>query len=146
MASWYQILTHFEYKGYAPNGLTIPFLIGCSTITNPSEAPMSIPEMLQEANEYGITLMECGNIGEYVIGTLDSDTLKMADMYKSFYKKVGNIVITDNSLPGINILDQLIACLEDLYIDDVSNAKYSWINGEFTEFSESDKTRINEVI
>jgi hypothetical protein len=145
MAHWYQVLTHFEHKGYVHNGLTIPFLCGCNTVEDPDEPATPVRDLIEEASSYGITLMKCGNIGQYVMGTLDDDTKRMAEKYKLQHHIIEGIIITDGSLKDIKDIEGLVNYFHDMYADDVSNGNYSWMAGDFVGYSEKEENRIKEL-
>lgn len=139
---WSIILRHFEKRGYIHNGLTIPFLIGVRNKIEPQKPFLKISDLIISINEIGGTILECPNIGEFVIGTLDAETLK----YKSAYPKwIGNILVTDNSLKMVNNLKELIFQFEQRYQKYIDNCKYSKNNGVWTDFSEIEVTRIDEL-
>jgi hypothetical protein len=139
---WSVLLRHFENKGYIHNGLTIPFLIGARNIMEPKTSLLEISELVNSINIIGGTVLECSNIEEFVIGTLDTETLK----YKSVYPNcIDNILITDNSLDNVNNLQNLISHFEQRYQKNLDNSEYSKNNGVWTKFTEIDRTRINEI-
>jgi len=139
---WYLVLSHFENKGYIHNGLTIPFLIGAREILEPQENLLTINELVNSIDTMGGTILECPNIGEFVIGTVDSETLK----FKSAYPKLlDNIIVTDNSLNAVNNLDELISHFETLYQDKLPNKEYSKNYGTWGYFTEIELTRIGEL-
>lgn len=139
---WHLVLSHFENKGYIHNGLTIPFLIGSREILEPQENLLTINELVYSIGAMGGTILECPNIGEFVIGTVDSETLK----YKSAYPKLlDNIIVTDNSLNTVNNLDELISHFETLYQDKLPNKGYSKNYGTWGYFTEIELTRIGEL-
>ena len=124
------------------NGLTIPFLIGVREILEPQEDLLTINELVNSINTVGGTILECPNIGEFVIGTVDSETLK----YKSAYPKIlENIIVTDSSLNAVNNLDELISHFEKLYQDKLPNQEYSKNYGKWGYFTEIELTRIEEL-
>jgi hypothetical protein len=139
---WHVLLRHFENKGYIHNGLTIPFLIGVREILEPHENLLTINELVNSINTLGGTILECPNLGEFVIGTVDSETL----MYKSAYPKIlNNIIVTDYSLNMVNNLDELTSHFEKRYLDKLPNKEYSKNYGTWGYFTEIELTRINEL-
>lgn len=139
---WHVLLRHFENKGYIHNGLTIPFLIGAREILEPFENLLTINEFVNSLNTLGGTILECPNLGEFVIGTVDSETL----VYKSAYPKIlDNIIVTDNSLNMVNNLDELTSHFEKLYQDKLPNKEYSKNYGTWGYFTEIELTRIDEL-
>jgi hypothetical protein len=75
----------------------------------------------------GITVMTCGDIGEFVFGTLDIETDKMRKQYKDLYREFGNIIVTDQSFNGCNNLDDVISELEDAHDGDIDAKHFSKI-------------------
>lgn len=139
---WHLLLSYFESKGHIHNGLTIPFLIGAREILEPQANLLTINELVNSINTMGGTILECPNIGEFVIGTVDSETLK----YKSAYPKIlDNIIVTDNSLNEVNNLDDLISHFEKLYQDKIPNKEYSKNYGVWGNFTEIELNRIEEL-
>lgn len=138
---WCRLLRHFEKRGYIHNGLTIPFLIGARKRIEPQEPLLDIRDLIISINEVGGTVLECSNIGEFVIGTIDTETLK----YKSAYRKcIDNILITDDSLDMVNNLQELIYRFEQRYQKNIDNYEYSKNHGEWTDFTQIERTRIDE--
>lgn len=139
---WSVLLRYFEKRGYIHNGLTIPFLIGTRKIMEPKKPFLSINDLVFSISEIGGTILECPNIGEFVIGTLDAETLR----YKSAYPKfIDNILITDNSLNMVNNIQELISHFEKRYQKNLDNSTYSINNGVWSDFTEIEVNRINEV-
>lgn len=146
---WYDVLSHFENKGYYNNGLSIPFLIGSRTILEPSEPLDTIEDFIMDisTSEYPITLMRCGWLKEYVLGILDSYTNDMRSTYKNMYKEFGNLIIIDDSFAKLTTLEEIISELENDLSGTIKSGGYSKIAGEWTEFdSETDLVRLNEII
>src|SRR5690606_35009544 len=99
-------------------------------------------ELINSINEVGGTVLECSNIGEFVIGTLDTETIR----YKSSSPKcIGNILITDNSLNKVDNLQELISHFEQRYRVNLDNCEFSKNNGKWTDFTHIDKKRIDEI-
>ena len=139
---WSVLLRHFENRGYIYNGLTIPFLIGARNRMEPQTSLLKISEFVYSINGVGGTVLECPDIREFVIGTLDTETLK----YKSVYPKcIDNILITDNSLNTVSNIQELISHFEQRYQINLDKCEYSKNNGLWTDFTEIDKTRIDEI-
>lgn len=139
---WSVLLRHFENKCYIHNGLSIPFLIGARKRMEPNTPLLNISDLVNSINEVGGTVLECPNIGEFVIGSLDAETLK----YKSAYTKcIHNILVTDNSLNAVNNIQELISHFEQRYQENIDNCEYSKNNGNWTDFTEIEEFRINEI-
>lgn len=139
---WHQLLRHFENKGYIHNGLTIPFLIGSIEILKPNDQQWTIDKMMESLNSHGCTILKCSNIGEYVIGSLDSETLKNKQLY---HCPCDNIVITDSSLNKVNSFTDLKVMFEEMYQLRISKREFSKDSGNWTYFTISDLSRIKET-
>jgi hypothetical protein len=139
---WCKLLLHFEKKGYIHNGLTVPFLIGAREIMEPNETLLSIRELMISISLNGGTILKCPNINEYVIGTVDSETLG----FKSVYPKlIEEIIVTDTSLELVNTLEELIAYFESLYSIYIETSDYSKNFGIWSYFTEIEQAHINEI-
>lgn len=139
---WLKLLLHFENKGYVHNGLTIPFLIGSLEILDPSVKRWTINEMTKSLSNYGCTILKCGNIGEYIIGSLDDETKKNKQLYHCL---CDNILVTDSSLNIISDFNNLVKIFEALYQSRISKKEYSKNYKEWTKFTETDLARIQEI-
>lgn len=144
---WYKILKHFENNNYVQNGLTIPFLIGARAIVEPTESLFTIDELLDDINEsdISITFMRCGNINEYIIGLLDTETENYIKQYPKSYDVIGNIVCSDHSLNGITDLSGIAILLNGTYQDLLNNENYSKNNGDWGDFTSKEKLQLAEV-
>lgn len=146
--NWFNVLAHFESNGYVYNGLTLPFLIGTSTILEPQSRLLSIEQFFQEISDSNLvlTLMKCGNIGEYVFGTLDGETEAVHKLYPNLYKEFGNIIITDNSFSNCQSLDEIIPTLIDEYQMRIDAQQFSKVLGEWNNYTTKDIDRIKELL
>ncbi len=139
---WHKVLKHFENKGYIHNGLTIPFLIGSRERLEPNENLFTIDQLVNSISEVGGTILKCPNIGEFIIGTVDTDTL----IFKSTYPKtIDNIIITDNSLTSINSIIEMISFFENRYKEEINNRNYSLNSGKWGYFTQTELERIDEL-
>jgi hypothetical protein len=143
--TWAVLLAFFEKQNYFRNGLTIPFLIGAVELLENKK--MSISELTEELmdknNENLITIMRCGNIGEFVIGIMDNETKCYYNMYpKNVIKSFDNLSITDSSLDDYHEKNELITLFENLYKDNINRSEYSKNAGEWTNFIPVDLERI----
>ncbi len=139
---WYILLRHFENKGYIHNGLTIPFIIGARERLEPKEKLFTIEELMMSINEIGGTILECSNIGEFVIGTVDFETLKFKHLYPNI---IDNIIVTDNSLSMVKNLEELIAHFKNCYQNHIESAEYSKNHGTWGYFTEEDLKKLDEI-
>lgn len=146
--NWFNVLAHFESKSYVYNGLTLPFLIGTSTILEPQSPLQSIEQFFQEISNFHspLTLMKCGNIGEYVFGTLDGETEALRKQYPNLYKEFGNIIITDNSFSNCQSLDEIIVTLKVEYQKRIDAQQFSKVSGEWNYYTTKDVERIKELL
>lgn len=139
---WQRVIRHFEIKGYIQNGLTIPFLVGVRRIVEPQKALLSIEYLINELSLHGCTMLRCRHIGEYVVGSLDAHTKEIGNLYHC----IGNIIVTDDSLVGINDTLLLTARLKKLYKMQIDLGQYSKNNGVWSDFTQTDMERFQEVI
>lgn len=145
---WFNVLTHFENKNYVYNGLTLPFLIGVHTILEPHSPLLSIEEFIHAASNScpPVTLMKCGNIGEYVFGTLDGETEAICKQYPNLYKKFENIIVTDNSFSNCQDIDEIIIILKDENQKRIDAKQFSKVSGEWGNYTKQDIERVKELL
>jgi len=145
---WIDVLRHFEEKGYVRNGLTLPFLIGYIDVLQPGASLQSVRSFVEEASNMpdAITVMTCGHIGEFVFGTLDTETDKMRKQYKELYREFGNIIVTDHSFKGCNNLDAVISELEYTHNGDIIARHFSKNEGRWQYYSPEEQSRIRELV
>lgn len=143
-AYWYKLLNHFEKKNYISNGLTIPFLIGAVEVLQPNSEKWTISDIIESFQQEGCTILKCGNIGEFVIGTINDLT---EGEKKYFHNPCGEIFVTDTSLDDVNSTSELIKIFTELYESKIQEAKFSKnYLGEWSYFSIKDIERIKESI
>jgi len=146
---WFRVLCHFDDNNYFANGLTIPFLLGASSIINSDEEILSVEEFFLQAIDESlprkISLQKCVNIGEYVIGIIDKETINYP-YGKAITKQFGNICITDNSF--LEIIDA--SELKNILIDESQNLLdsnlYSINRGNWGNYSDVEMSRIKELL
>jgi hypothetical protein len=145
---WIDVLQHFERKGYVNNGLTLPFLIGYIDVLEPGASLQTVRGFIREASNMpdGITIMSCGNIGEWVFGSLDPETNEMRRQYRNLYKEFGNIIVTDHSFKDCNDLEAMISELEAAYNDDIMAKNFSKIGGRWQYYSPEEQNQIRELL
>ena|ERR1700744_565602 len=141
---WYKVLRHFENKNYIANGLTIPFLIGARKIIESGMPLFTTADLVKSFNESDsfITIMKCDNIGEYVVGILDTES----EQFIMDYNVIDKIVCTDDSLDGLDKSSEIISMLNMKYKDVIEAGNYSKNSGAWGDFSELDKYRILEIL
>jgi len=153
MASWLKILKHYKLNKYYQNGLTLPFLCGVQTLLTDNDNPLSISDFFNTINSEDfneeITIMKCGNIGEYIFGILDIESREIYSSYSKngieIYTKYKNIFLIDNSPNHIQNDQELIFFFEKEYNEIIAHKQFSKINGEWNDYSEIDKKRITET-
>lgn len=140
---WLKVLSNFDGKGYFSNGLTIPFLLGATSIISPEDEIMSVEEFVSEIIDESlpikISIQSCGNIGEYVIGIFDKES--PAELYTNF----GNLYITDNSFSKIDTIDTIRKVLVDDYQNKIDDGLFSINDREWGNYSQKDKDRLAEL-
>lgn len=140
---WDRLLRYFERKGYVQNGLTLPFLIGSLEILEPNRKKWEIDAMMDSLASVGCTILKCAYIGEFVIGSLDNFTLQNKE---SYHPIANNIIVTDSSLDKINSIEEITQLFTKCYQPLLSAEQYSKNNGDWTYFTDTELTRIKEII
>ena len=140
---WYLILDHFVKNSYVHNGLTLPFLIGAGIYIDSASERLTIEKILTEFkfSSKPVSVMRCGNIGEYVFALLDNESTP----YRSVYKEFGNLVITDGSFDGALAFSDLVSSFESMYSEQLNNQLYSKEGGRWQAFSQVDISRLKEI-
>lgn len=140
---WLKVLSHFDGRGYFSNGLTIPFLLGASTIITPDDELLSVEEFLSEILDESlpikISLQRCGNIGEYVIGIFDKDS--PSELYRNF----GNLYITDSSFSKIEGINGIRSILIQEYQNKVDEGLFSINHRDWGNYSDKEIDRLTEL-
>jgi hypothetical protein len=140
---WLKVLSHFDGKGYFSNGLTIPFLLGATSIISPEDEILSVEEFVSEIIDESlpikISIQSCGNIGEYVIGIFDKES--PAELYTNF----GNLYITDSSFSKTDTIDTIRKVLVDDYQNKIDDGLFSMNDREWGNYSQKDKDRLAEL-
>lgn len=146
---WFQVLIHFDRKSYFSNGLTIPFLLGANSIINPDDKRLAIDDLFEEIIDESlprkISLQRCGNIGEYVIGIFDNESVGYLYREKPLYKQFGNLYITDNSFSAIDNSDTIKSILISEYQNLVDSELFSINQREWGDYSEKEKSQLEEL-
>ncbi|GFD80915.1 hypothetical protein KUL118_37770 [Tenacibaculum sp. KUL118] len=151
MPNWFKVLKHFDAKGYFYNGLTIPFLIGSSSVLNPNEPIIKIHDFISEIQDdslsHKISLMKCHSINQYVIGVLDKESEAIMKSYKKpIYKVFNNFVITDSSFNKAQSIDDIIISLTETYQEILDNGNYSINDGVWSAYNSTDVQRLLEIL
>lgn len=144
---WFKVLCHFYDNNYFENGLTIPFLLGASSVIDPDNEILSVEDfVLQAADESlpkKISLQKFGSIREYVFGIIDHETISYP-YGKAIVKQFGNICLTDNSFSDIHDIDDLKKILSDTSQNLLNSNMYSKNQGNWGQYSEDEIVRIRE--
>jgi len=140
---WLLAIRYFLRHHYISNGLTIPYLIGARAILEPTLPHLSIGDLLIQAAKQpaGITLMRCGNIGEYVVADLDQES----NRYSHLFKRFGHLHITDDSFESITTLPDLIEVMTVEYAKYIHEGCYSKISGQWGPFNNMDIQQLEAV-
>lgn len=145
---WFRVLCHFDDNNYFANGLTIPFLLGANSIIGSDDEILSVEEFFLQAIDESlprkISLQKCGDIGEYVIGTIDNETINYP-YGKVITKQFGNIYITDNSFLEVIDIAEVKKILIDGSQDLLNSSLYSKNQGYWGDYSDIDKLRLAEL-
>lgn len=139
---WHHLLRHFEKKGYVHNGLTIPFLVGSIEILEPNTRQWTIDKMIESLCNHGCTILKCPNIGEYVIGSLDGNSLKNKQLY---HCPCDNVLVIDDSLNNVRDFSSLKGVFKELYESRIEKKEFSKNGKEWTYFIETDLVRMMEI-
>lgn len=146
---WYRVLYHYYAKDYFYNGLTIPFLIGTNKVITPNSQDLSIDKFLNQLTDETlnekISIQKCSDIGEYVIGIIDKETISYP-YGKAIVKKFGNLCVTDNSFCDISDFQKVKNDLKNIYQDKIDNSLYSINLGSWSYYTESDILKINQIL
>ena len=146
---WFRVLEYFGRKGYFYNGLTLPFLIGSRSVLESGKKLLSIEEIITQANRlpFGpITVLKCGNIGEYVFGIMDLETNMIRKGYKNLYNEFGNLIDTDWSLSDCENIEQVIDKFSGIYNENIRKGNYSKSEGLWGGLTEMDLKRLHELL
>jgi hypothetical protein len=140
---WICVVRHYFRKGYAQNGLTLPFLIGSRTIVEPGQPLLSIAEFVHQATEHsaGATAMRCDTIGEYVFAELDTESRH----YSSNYSRIGQLYFTDQSSGQTQGFAELVDYFTSIYANCLEKQCYSKEAGQWVLFSALDQHHLQEL-
>jgi hypothetical protein len=140
---WLKVLSHFDGKGYFSNGLTIPFLLGATSIISPEAELLSVgefvSEIIDESLPIKISIQRCGTIGEYVIGIFDKDS--PSELYRNF----GNLYVTDTSFSKIDSIDKIRSILIDVYQNKVDEGLFSINHRDWGNYSDQEQEHLAEL-
>ena len=142
---WFQVLKSFYENDEYYNGLTIPYLIGASTIMNPEKPLKSIIELLTEAQNMNlphmIEFLFCEAEEEFVLRIYEKDKLSEMGEFDRLYD---NLIITEESLAELNI-EQVINDMYMLYQNPINKGLYKNKLKNWCEYSSYDIKRITKI-
>lgn len=142
---WFQVLKSFYENDEYYNGLTIPYLIGASTIISPEKPLSSINDVLTESQNIRlpnmIELLFCEAEEEFVLRIYDKENLMALE---EFDRQYDNLIITDESLVDLNI-EQVINDMYMLYQDPINKGLYKNKLKSWCEYSSYDIKRITHI-
>lgn len=96
-----------------------------------------------------ITIMKCGNINEYIFGILDTESKKAYLSYsekgKEIYTRINNVFLIDNSIDNVETEQELVSFFEKKYNGTLLSNEFSKVHGNWSEYAEIDRKRINEI-
>lgn len=145
---WFRVLCHFDDNNYFANGLTIPFLLGASSIISSDDESLSVEEFFFQAIDESlprkISLQKCDNIGEYVIGTIDNETINYP-YAMTIVQRFGNIYITDNSFSDVIDSNEVKKILIEKSQNLLNSKLYSKNLGQWGGYSDTEKLRLIEL-
>ncbi|MDO6739354.1 hypothetical protein [Wenyingzhuangia sp. 2_MG-2023] len=142
---WFQVLKSFYENDEYHNGLTIPYLIGASTIISPEKPLSSINDVLTESQNIRlpnmIELLFCEAEEEFLLRIYDKENLMALE---EFDRQYDNLIITDESLADLNI-EQVINDMYMLYQDPINKGLYKNKLKSWCEYSSYDIKRITHI-
>lgn len=144
---WFHVLCYFDDNNYFNNGLTIPFLLGIISVIDSNEQMLSVEDFFSQAIDESlprkISLQRCGEIGEYVFGTIDSETINYP-YGKAISKQFGNLCITDNSFSNVTDVNDVKKILIKESQNLLNSNLYSINQGTWGDYSDLEKSRLKE--
>lgn len=131
---YYNFLHQYLNRGFAKNGITLPFLYGIH------DDKLTIREFINEIDSLDenlyISVQYCSEIKEYVFGVFNDE----GDL--THYNKFTSLILLDDDIP--TDYDEFIAKMEKLYQDKLNAFTYSKKNGDWFTYSilESEKIEL----
>jgi hypothetical protein len=139
---WHRLLTHFYDKNYFTNGLTLPYIIGSQTITEPNNQTQTIKDFFEEVKNENIYLsvLKCGGIGKLVFSLSNKSDFEI-------YGGFENIVDIDGLFEKCNNIHDFSNYLQEKYGDIISKEKFSRNHlGKWERFTtDIDLSRLSEL-
>ncbi|ANW96260.1 hypothetical protein AXE80_08190 [Wenyingzhuangia fucanilytica] len=139
---WFQVLKSFYENDDYYNGLTIPYLVGASTIISLDKPLITINDLITEAQNMNlphmVELLFCEAEEEFVLRIYDKENLVGLD---EFHKQYDNLIITEESLAYLS-LEEVINDMYMLYQEHIQKGNYHKNNGKWSNYSKYDINRI----
>ena len=133
---YYNFLCQYLERGYATNGVTLPFLFG---IKNQHKTLRELINSLNNLNEnLYISVLYCINIEEYVFGIYYNE----GDL--NYYKKFSSLVLLDKNIAPD--YETFVLNMEKEYEKRINAKTFSKINGQWSPYSLENKTNIDICI
>lgn len=148
LPTWYRVLKHHYENDLYYNGLTIPYLLGASSIVEPNKPISTIYDFILEAQfhkfPYKILMLRCETDEEYVCRIFDEES--KVDIYEpnSDYKAFDNLIVFDEFICHMNI-EKITNKLYKLYNHYLQKELYSVSNGKGTPFKNYEIQRISKL-
>lgn len=140
---WYKLL---QCKSKGATGLTVPFLIGASTLL-PSSRTWTISDLIVDIskNQNGkVMLRYCNTTRDFVL-TINENFI-LAKTYINHLTFGNLLVVPEKNLKGLDELLHIIESFELDYAKLIKSGEYSIENGEAHEFSIKDLDFIKKCI
>ena len=142
---WFQVLKSFYENDDYYNGLTIPYLVGASTIISPDQPLMTINELITEAKNINlphmVELLFCEIEEEFVLRIYDKENLVALD---ELHKQYDNLIITEESLDYLN-LEEVIHEIYNLYQSPIQKGLYNHGINKWLPYTDYDIKRIKKL-
>ncbi|RJE75171.1 hypothetical protein BGP76_18880 [Reichenbachiella sp. MSK19-1] len=138
---WYQLLKQY-LRNANKSGLTIPYLYGGQNEINCESVDFEnfLESLITYNAPKNLTIQNCKNIGEYVIG-LDQDGYLSKNPN---INRIGQIIILDQSWNEIEV-STWIKSIINHYSEKVAKGNYSKNDGIWGPFNEEDKNLLRRT-
>ena len=142
---WFQVLKSFYENDDYYNGLTIPYLVGASTIISPDKPLITINELITEAQNMNlphmVELLFCEIEEEFVLRIYEKNKLVAMDELDRQYD---NLIITEESLAYLD-LEEVIHEMYNLYQEPILKKTYNFKNNTWFPYGHFDIIRIKKL-
>ena len=149
---YWKELIHYWVNVEKRNGLSIPFILGASTVIDSTYKieESSVGDLLNEIkNSDGdeiIVLEHCSDIGEYVLGLENPRNRKNGLVIKNEKTGRPKIIATISTEVLGKTFDEIVSSLSKKYLCYLHQGNFSRINLQWTKFSENDLKMINYIL